>query len=91
MVCCRRFRTSQGNADFFERLRGSGARRAAHSGYVMKHLGRIAALAGLIASLWLVLHDNPGAVLGLMRAAGAGLVLAGLAHVLPMLANARDW
>jgi putative membrane protein len=57
----------------------------------MKHLGRIAALAGLLASLWLVLHDNPGAVLGLMRAAGAGLVLAGLAHVLPMLANARDW
>ena len=91
MVCCRRFRTSQGNADFFERLRGSGARRAAHSGYVMKHLGRIAALAGLIASLWLVLHDNPDAVFGLMRAAGAGLVLAGLAHVLPMLANARDW
>jgi putative membrane protein len=57
----------------------------------MKHLGRLAALLGLIASLWLVVHDNPGAVLGLMRAAGAGLVLAGLAHVLPMLANARDW
>ncbi|MGH8782135.1 lysylphosphatidylglycerol synthase domain-containing protein [Paraburkholderia sp.] len=56
-----------------------------------KHLGRIAALAGLVASLWLVLHDNPGAVLGLMRSAGAGLVLAGLVHVLPMLANARDW
>jgi putative membrane protein len=57
----------------------------------MKHLGRLAALLGLIASLWLVVHDNPGAVLGLMRAAGAGLALAGLAHVLPMLANARDW
>lgn len=57
----------------------------------MKHLGRLAALAGLVASLWLVLHDNPGSVLGLMRAAGAGLVLAGLVHVLPMLANARDW
>lgn len=57
----------------------------------MKHLGRLAALAGLVASLWLVLHDNPGAVLGLMSAAGAGLVLAGLVHVLPMLANARDW
>src|SRR5258708_26419453 len=26
-----------------------------------------------------------------MRAAGAGLVLAALAHVLPMLANACDW
>jgi len=57
----------------------------------MKHLGRLAALLGLLASLWLVAHDNPGAVLGLMRAAGAGLVLAGLAHVLPMLANACDW
>ncbi|RFU49868.1 hypothetical protein D0B32_05265 [Paraburkholderia sp. DHOC27] len=57
----------------------------------MKHLGRVAALLGLIASLWLVVHDNPGAVLALMRAAGVGLVLAGLAHVLPMLANARDW
>src|ERR1700739_1734525 len=57
----------------------------------MKHLGRLAALLGLIASLWLVVYDNPGSVLGLMRAAGAGLVLAGLAHVLPMLANARDW
>jgi glycosyltransferase 2 family protein len=57
----------------------------------MKHLGRIAALGGLIGSLWLVWRDNPGAVLGLMRAAGTGLVLAGLVHVLPMLANARDW
>jgi putative membrane protein len=57
----------------------------------MKHVGRFAALAGLVASLWLVLHDNPGAVFALMRAAGAGLVLAGLVHVLPMLANARKW
>ncbi|PLZ00710.1 hypothetical protein CY652_19835 [Burkholderia sp. WAC0059] len=57
----------------------------------MKHMGRMAALAGLAVSLWLVCRDNPGTVLALMRAAGAGLVLAGLAHVLPMLANARDW
>jgi putative membrane protein len=57
----------------------------------MKHVGRIAALLGLVAALWLVARDNPGAVLALMRAAGAGLVLAGLAHVLPMLANACDW
>jgi putative membrane protein len=56
-----------------------------------KHLGRLAALAGLIAALWLVWRDNPGTVLGLMRAAGAGLIVAALAHVLPMLANARDW
>ena len=58
---------------------------------MMKHLGRVAALAGLIASLWLVWQDNPGAVLGALRAAGAGLLLAALAHVLPMLANACDW
>jgi putative membrane protein len=57
----------------------------------MKHLGRAAALVGLLVSLWLVWRNNPGAVLMLMRAAGAGLVLAGLVHVLPMLANARDW
>ncbi|HEY1996633.1 lysylphosphatidylglycerol synthase domain-containing protein [Paraburkholderia sp.] len=56
-----------------------------------RHLGRVAALLGLVASLWLVFHDNPGAVLGLMRAAGAGLLLAGVVHVLPMFANARDW
>lgn len=58
---------------------------------MMKHLGRVAALAGLAASLWLVWRDNPVAVLGALRAAGAGLLLAALAHVLPMLANACDW
>jgi putative membrane protein len=57
----------------------------------MRHLGRVTALAGLLAALWLVWRDNPGAVLALMRAAGSGLLLAGLAHVLPMLANAWDW
>ena len=57
----------------------------------MKHLGRFAALAGLFLCLWLVWRENPGTVLGLMRAAGAGLVLAALVHVLPMLANARNW
>jgi putative membrane protein len=58
---------------------------------VMKNLGRVAALAGLLAAVWLVWHDNPRAVFALMRTAGAGLVLAGLLHVLPMLANAKDW
>ncbi|MFM0593450.1 lysylphosphatidylglycerol synthase domain-containing protein [Paraburkholderia dilworthii] len=57
----------------------------------MKHLGRAAALVGLLMSLWLVWRENPGAVLGALRAAGAGLVLAALAHVLPMIANACDW
>ncbi|WP_345810671.1 lysylphosphatidylglycerol synthase domain-containing protein [Paraburkholderia sp. PREW-6R] len=57
----------------------------------MKHLGRLAALAGLLVSLWLVCRDNPVAVLGALRTAGMGLLLAALAHVLPMLANACDW
>lgn len=58
---------------------------------MMKHLGRAAALAGLLVSLWLVWRDDPRAVLGALRAAGAGLVLAAFAHVLPMIANACDW
>jgi len=57
----------------------------------MKSLGRIAALLGLLVSVWLVWRDHPEAVFALLRAGGAGLVLAGLAHVLPMLANAKDW
>lgn len=57
----------------------------------MKNLGRVAALIGFLGALWLVWHSNPGVVFSLMRTAGAGLVLAGLVHVLPMLANAKDW
>jgi glycosyltransferase 2 family protein len=57
----------------------------------MKNLGRVAALVGFIAAIWLVWHSNPGTVFSLMRTAGAGLLLAGLVHVLPMLANAKDW
>ncbi|MGF6856397.1 lysylphosphatidylglycerol synthase domain-containing protein [Paraburkholderia sp. CI3] len=58
---------------------------------MMKHLGRAAALAGLLISLWLVWREDPRAVLSALRAAGAGLVVAALAHVLPMIANACDW
>ncbi|MCC8395248.1 lysylphosphatidylglycerol synthase domain-containing protein [Paraburkholderia sp. MMS20-SJTR3] len=57
----------------------------------MKYLARIAALAGLAIAVWLVWHSDARAVLALLRTAGAGLVLAGVAHVLPMLANARNW
>lgn len=56
-----------------------------------RYLGRIAALLGLIAGIWLVARDNPAAVLALMQSAGWGLLAAGCAHVLPMLANSRDW
>jgi hypothetical protein len=54
------------------------------------HLNRIAALIGLPVSLWRVRRGNPVAVLGLMRAASTGLMLAALAPILPMLANAPD-
>ena len=57
----------------------------------MKQVGRLAALIGFLAAVWLFLRDHPEAVLSLMRTAGAGLFLAGAVHVLPMLANAKDW
>lgn len=59
--------------------------------YFTRYAGAAAALAGLIAAVWLVAHENPGTVIALMRTAGWGLSLAALAHVLPMFANARDW
>ena len=58
---------------------------------MMKHLGRAAALAGLLLSLWLVWREDPRAVLSALRVAGGGLVVAALAHVLTMIANACDW
>ncbi|MBC8749450.1 MULTISPECIES: lysylphosphatidylglycerol synthase domain-containing protein [Paraburkholderia] len=58
---------------------------------MMKHLGRAAALAGLLVSLWLVWREDPRAVFAVLRVAGGGLVLAALAHVLPIIANACDW
>lgn len=57
----------------------------------MKHVGRVAALVGFLAAVWLVWRSHPGAVFTLMRTAGLGLLLAGLVHVLPMTANAKDW
>ncbi|HVJ42700.1 MAG TPA: lysylphosphatidylglycerol synthase domain-containing protein [Dongiaceae bacterium] len=57
----------------------------------MKHLGKLLALAGLIAAVWLFLRDDPAAIWDLLKAAGPGLVLAGLLHVLPMVLNAQAW
>lgn len=57
----------------------------------MKHLGRIAALCGLVLAVWLVWREHPAAVLQLLQGAGMGLVLAALLHILPMCANAWDW
>ncbi|SEJ81483.1 lysylphosphatidylglycerol synthase domain-containing protein [Paraburkholderia diazotrophica] len=58
---------------------------------MIRHVSRFAALAGLVIALFVVWRSHPAEVLGLLRDAGAGLLVAGLAHVLPMLANARDW
>lgn len=57
----------------------------------MKFLGRAAALCGLAAAIWLVLREHPAEVFRLMRGAGVGLLLAALAHLIPMAANAWDW
>ncbi|WP_063619633.1 lysylphosphatidylglycerol synthase domain-containing protein [Paraburkholderia mimosarum] len=56
-----------------------------------KHLMHIAAPAGLFVALWLVWHENPRAVLAVLRGGGAGLLLAALVHVLDMLSNACAW
>jgi putative membrane protein len=61
------------------------------SGRAMRYLGRVAAALGLFIALWLVSRDDPDTVLALVRAAAVGLVVAALAHVLRMLANARAW
>jgi putative membrane protein len=58
---------------------------------VARHLGRVAALAGLIVALWLVAASHPLAVFELMRAAGVGLVFAALIHVPHMVVNTAAW
>lgn len=60
-------------------------------GRFMKVFGRVAAVAGLAGAVLLVWHNDPRTILALMRLAGIGLVLAAMVHVLPMLANARQW
>jgi putative membrane protein len=57
----------------------------------MRHLGRALAVAGLALSIWLFLHDNPRAIIALLRQAGLGLAAASLIHLLPMALNARGW
>ena len=57
----------------------------------MKHLGRLAALLGLLGAVWIFWRGHPREVFALMRTAGLGLVLAGLLHILGMLVNAVDW
>jgi putative membrane protein len=56
-----------------------------------KALGRVITALGLLVALALVWREDPRAVFALLRTAGPGLLVAALAHILPMLANARGW
>jgi glycosyltransferase 2 family protein len=58
---------------------------------MIKHISRYTALAGLALAIFAVWRSHPSQVLDLLRDAGAGLLVAALAHVPAMLANARDW
>ncbi|WP_233871734.1 flippase-like domain-containing protein [Paraburkholderia adhaesiva] len=57
----------------------------------MKGVGGLAALAGAGLALWLLWREDPRAVLAALHAAGWGLVLAALIHVLHILSNGRAW
>ncbi|MGU7771486.1 lysylphosphatidylglycerol synthase domain-containing protein [Burkholderia sp. MR1-5-21] len=56
-----------------------------------RYSGRAAALVGLAIAGWLIWRAHPLDVLHRLQTAGVGLVLAALAHIVPMLANAWDW
>ncbi len=57
----------------------------------MKHFGSVAALFGLMIAGWFIWRDDPAAILHLLVSAGAGLLLAAIVHIIPMLANAWNW
>jgi putative membrane protein len=57
----------------------------------MKHLGGVLALAGLALAIVLFVRGDVGSIVALVVSAGPGLVLAALAHILPMTANAEAW
>src|SRR4051794_35973914 len=57
----------------------------------MKHLARLLALAGLALAVTLFIREDFAGVFGLVLAAGPGLVLAALFHVVPMVVNALAW
>jgi glycosyltransferase 2 family protein len=57
----------------------------------MKHLGGVLAMAGLALAIALFMRADVGSIVALVVTAGPGLVLAALAHILPMVANAEAW
>ncbi|MBR8208470.1 flippase-like domain-containing protein [Burkholderia cenocepacia] len=78
--------TTEPNADVARADRGAGRGDAR-----LRHAGRAIALVGLALAVWLVWREHPQDILHRLRSAGAGLLVAALAHILPMLANAWDW
>jgi putative membrane protein len=57
----------------------------------MKYIGVMLAASGLALALALFAREGIGNIVALVIAAGPGLVLAALFHILPMIANARAW
>jgi putative membrane protein len=57
----------------------------------MKYLARMLAIAGFALAVGLFAREDVGRIVDLVIAAGPGLVVAGLFHFFPMLANARAW
>ena len=57
----------------------------------MKHIGVVLAIAGLALAVTLFAREDVGGIVALLIAAGPGLVLAALFHILPMIANALAW
>ena len=57
----------------------------------MKHAGAMLALAGLALAIARFVRDGIAPIGALLLAAGPGLILAALVHIVPMAINARAW
>ncbi|MDE1146982.1 MAG: hopanoid biosynthesis-associated protein HpnK [Azospirillaceae bacterium] len=57
----------------------------------MEKAARLFALLGLILAVVLVAREDTGTLWALLKTGGVGLVIAGLFHAVPMVANARAW
>jgi len=57
----------------------------------MKRLGQLLALAGLVIAATLFWREDLPGIVHLLTVAGAGLVLASVVHVFPMMLNAFAW
>ena len=57
----------------------------------MKNSARVLGIGGFAFAVWLFVLEDPTAIARLLAAAGFGLVLAALCHIIPMALNARAW